>query len=106
MKQMITDQKYQAFVYDEDGFVLTREDLVSFTEDDDIESPPYELLIVKDSALPVPQSDDPEEEFFRGPGVYSSDDVISEWDVAWDSPEKLLRRYDEAVVLAEKMSAE
>ena len=83
--------RWHAVAYDEDGYVfndhvdgwlavkLADEDGYYEESDGDI----GEIAIVRGSAVPKPQSSDPDEEFFRSPGSHSVSDVLYSIDVAY-----------------------
>lgn len=88
------EDHWHAIATDEDGFVMSHDELAQLfeitgenAEDGEGLRWPDEILIVTGTAVPRSQSDDPED-FHRQPGVYLSEDVIAEWDVyGADGPE-------------------
>lgn len=69
--------------------------------------PPDRIVIVKGSALPVPQSDNLDEEFFRMPSGYYSDDlcsIVENLDEI-DEPARVVLYWERALAAAAGMNA-
>lgn len=112
-EQTTTAPRWLAVAATVDGFVLTDEDVRGWCEA--IEEgksgwgvpceDPDELLIVTGSAMPVPQSEAPDEDIMRLPGTWTTEDRFVEVDVSNDEPEELLRRWERIQATAAAMNA-
>ncbi len=103
-------EKWHAVVYDDNGFVFDRhiDGWVSAKADgeDYFESDgePAEIVIVRGSAVPIPQSKDPKEIFFRGPGSWKSLDRFFEEDVESHTEDQVATIWARAQATAEAMN--
>lgn len=112
---MSTESTWIAVASDADGFVISDDTLREWAEAVEAGKtgwfipcePPTSVSIVRGSAAPKPQSDDPDEKFFRLPGTYYGDDVFMELgDLDEQEPSSVLLAWRRAQAAAKGLNAE
>lgn len=96
---------------DQDGFVMSQEHIELWANDISqaermTAGPPTQLVIVTGTAAPVPQSDAPDEEFYRLPGHWYTSDRFLDIDLEFDDPDvSLLTLWNRAQAAVAGMNA-
>lgn len=110
----MSDEQWQAVAVDGDGFVLDDETLRAWAKaiEDGATGwavpcePPVGIEIVRGSAAPQPQSDSPDEKFYRLPGSWRSVDKFLELDdLDEQEPRDVLLLWERAQAAAAGMNA-
>jgi hypothetical protein len=106
--------QWHAVAYDDDGFVFNHHVtnyLAVKLEDENLDYQESdgelrEISVVRGTAVPVPQSTLPEEEFYRGPGSYRTSDVIEIVEYADELPyEEVSEQWVRAQAMATALNA-
>lgn len=112
----VTESIWTAVAVDDSGFVIDDELLRAWA--DAIKAgksgwgvpcePPQRIHIVKGSAVPQPQSEDPDEKFHRMPSSYYTDDeflTVENLDELEDEPERVVLYWERAQAAAAGLNA-
>lgn len=81
--------EWHAVITDRDGFVMSEEDVQLWATDTEkaerlTSGPPVQLVIVTGSAAPIPQSNAPDEKFYRLPAYWTTADRFLDIDLVFD----------------------
>lgn len=108
----MSEPTWIAVIVDRDGFVMAPEQIELWCTSEGGreyahqygDSEPDELMVVTGEAKPEPQSDAPDERFFRRPNPLLLNDVMLREDIYRDRPEKVLRLWERAQATAAAMN--